>query len=144
MDWQSLEAIYRQAEPGAVPQVYLRGKAIYCTESFLSGPKSAVTGAFWHGKEFHPCDGMLINQWLGVKAVRARVYLGSSWLDGKPSIIMDYRGVSRVVWKNVRDEIREVAPGVYLGVMYEEKSCCAHMRMFFALETPACQKCSCR
>jgi hypothetical protein len=56
----------------------------------------------------------LVNQWLGVRAVRASVGYGPSWLDGGPSIVVDYAATSRV-WRDVRDEVREVAPGLYLG-----------------------------
>ena len=41
---------------------------------------------------------------------------GPSWLDGKPSIIMDYSATSRV-WADVRDEVREVAGSFVLGAL---------------------------
>ncbi len=53
---------------------------------------------------------------------------------------MDYRGMSHV-WSDVRDELREVAPGVYLGLMYRCKAGQPRMKMFFALEMPACAPC---
>ena len=73
------------------------------------------------------------HQWLGLKAIEAQVYPGESWLDGGPSLVMDYRGTSKV-WRNVRDELREVAPGLFLGVMYEDRCTGPKFRMFFALQ----------
>jgi hypothetical protein len=138
MSWCDLEQLYRQAAPGAIPAGYLRGRAIYCPCAPLTPMRSKMTQAMWQGKHFCPADGTLINQWcLNTKAVRARVCPGESWLDGGPSIIMDYRGMSHV-WKDVRDEIREVAPGVYLGLMYRCKAGHPRMKMFFALELTTC------
>jgi hypothetical protein len=77
---------------------------------------------------------MLVNQWCGFQAVHARVCYGLSWLDGRPSIIMDYEGISPLVWAHVRDEIREVAPGLYLGIMFRRTSCESEMKLFFVLE----------
>lgn len=135
MSWCELEQLYRQSSPGPIPTGYLRGRAIYCPDAFLTPARSKMTKAIWHGKLFCP-DDTIVNRWcLGMHAVHAKVCYGAGWLDGKPSILMDYRGVSPVIWKDVRDEIREVAPGVYLGVMYRCKSGQPQMKMFFALES---------
>ena len=138
MSWCALEQLYRQATPGPIPAGYLRGRTIYCPDAPLTPTWSKMSQAMWHGKHFCPADGTLINQWCFGRAVRARVCFGDSWLDGKPSILMDYRGMAHV-WKDVRDEIREVAPGLYLGLMYRCKAGQPRMKMFFALEvTPCC------
>lgn len=138
LSWSDLEQLYRQAAPGTIPAGYLRGRAIYCPCDKFSLTRSKVSQALWHGKHFCPADGMLINQWcLAMRAVRARVCYGESWLDGKPSIVMDYRGMAHV-WSDVRDEIREVAPGLYLGLMYRCKSGGPRMKLFFALEACSC------
>jgi hypothetical protein len=139
MSWCDLEQLYRQAAPGPIPAGYTRGRAIYCPGAPLTPARSKMSQTLWHGKHFCPADGTLINQWcLGAQAVKARVDYDDSWLDGKPSIVMDYRGMAHV-WSDVRDEIREVAPGLYLGLMYRCKSGQPKMKMFFALEmAPAC------
>jgi hypothetical protein len=132
-----LEMLYRQAEPGGIPVGFAPGRAIYLPDSFLCRTRSKTTNFLWRGKEFHPEDCTLINQWCGLKAIKARVYYGPSWLDGKPSIIMDYSQTSHV-WRDVRDELREVAPGLYLGRMYQRRQPCPKFKMFFALKTPCC------
>ena len=61
--------------------------------------------------------------------MRAKVYKEASWFDGKETIVLDYSKTSLVAhW--VRDEIREVAPRTYLGLVYWEK----HKILHFALE----------
>ena len=77
---------------------------------------------------------MLINHWRFGRAVKAKVYPAESFLDGGPTLVMDYRHTSPVIWRNVRDELREVAPGLYLGVMFKCEAGSARFGMFFALE----------
>jgi hypothetical protein len=53
----------------------------------------------------------------GLNAIIAKVYKGESWLDGKECIVLDYSDTSLVAqW--IRDEIREISPGIYLGKVY--------------------------
>ena len=65
---------------------------------------------------------MLTNQilLLGLNAIIAKVYKAPSWLDGKECIVLDYSETSLVAnW--VRDEIRLIGPGRYLGLVYWKK-----------------------
>jgi hypothetical protein len=138
MSWSELEEIYRRALPGPIPEGYLRGHAIYCPCSKHAELRSNVTKSLWHGKHFDACSSTLVNQWSGLKAIKARVAYGTSWLDGKQSIIMDYSATSHI-WKDVRDEAREAAPGVYLGMMYRRKGCDAEFKLYFTLEADNCK-----
>jgi len=133
MSWPELEQLYREADAGTIPEGFTAGKAIYCPCSKFAGLRSKLTGVMWRGKVFDGCDGTLVNQWCGFRAIRARVYYGPSLLDGKTSIVMDY-GQTSHVWADVRDETREVAPGLYLGRMYRLKNCGPEFQMFFALQ----------
>ena len=63
--------------------------------------------------------------------MRAKVYKDESWLDGKEAIVLDYSKTS-VVAQWIRDEIREVAPRLYLGLVFWEQDKILH----FALEVP--------
>jgi hypothetical protein len=73
----------------------------------------------WKGKVFDREKGELRNKILpfGLKAVRASVYKEPSWFDGTEAIVLDYSKTS-VVAQRVRDEIRQVAPGLYLGIVF--------------------------
>jgi hypothetical protein len=137
LPWCELERLYRQAEPGTIPEGFARGRVRYCPEKRFAGARARVAGALWRGKHFCADDATLINQWLGIKAIRARVGYGPSWLDGKTSIILDYQGESRV-WSDVRDEMRQVAPGLYLGAMYLRRCPEPSLKLFFCLEAQCC------
>jgi len=59
------------------------------------------------------------------------VYKAPSWLDQKECIVLDYSHTSLIAhW--VRDEIRLVAPDLYLGVAYLGKLKVAHFALSFA------------
>lgn len=73
----------------------------------------------WSGKEFDAQGRSLRNliSPFSLRAITADVYIGESRLDGRPCIVLDYSKTSRVAgW--VRDEIREVEPGLYVGLVY--------------------------
>ena len=78
-----------------------------------------VRGFCWQGKVFDRAAGGLVNKVspLSLKSIKAKVYTGESWLDGGDSIIIDYSQTSTIA-KKVRDEIRQVGPGLYLGKVY--------------------------
>ena len=63
--------------------------------------------------------------------IRAKVYRDASWLDQKETIVLDYSKTSLVAhW--IRDEIREVAPGLYLGLVFWEHDADPVLRAEFA------------
>ena len=88
----------------------------------------------WQGKILRPGEGRAVNRFFGVPSVPGRLYQGSSWVDGRPALILDYAGTSWV-YRNNRDEIRQVAPGVYLGLMFDRTTVPPRRTMIFALET---------
>ena len=88
----------------------------------------------WQGKVFEPGQTSAVNRFFGMRLVRAQVYQGPSWLDGQPSLILDYSQTSRVYADN-RDEIRQVAPGLFLGLMYDRTTSPPGLVMYFALES---------
>jgi hypothetical protein len=131
--WADLERLYRQAAAGAVPDGFARGQVIYPPCERFGAAKARAAGLLWRGKHFCAADGTLVNQWLGVRAIHARVCCGPSWLDGRPAIVLDYCGTSRR-WADVRDEMREVAPGLYLGAMYLRRCPEPRLKLFFVLQ----------
>ena len=134
-----LDCLYRQATADAIPLGFLRGIARPPAGKPASRLRQGIINGVWLGKEFR-ADQTLINHWCGLKAIKANVYIGSSWVDGQPAIVMDYRG-SSLVWANIRDEMRPVAPGVYLGFMFRQRHCREpKFRMHFMLEPlgPCC------
>ncbi len=119
-----LDEIYKQAEPGQIPDGDTRGTAIV-TGSSLAKVYARFARLFaWQGKVFDmfPPDktsGILINKItpFSLTFVVAKVYKEKSWMDDKETIVIDYSETS-FFFKKVRDEIREVEPGVYLGKVW--------------------------
>jgi len=125
---EELDEIYRNASPGEIPSGDTRGTAIL-TGSLFSRTVAAFARLFaWQGKVFDLfCPdgdaGILVNKItpFSLTFIVAKVYRGSSWLDGRETIIIDYSSTSFFA-KVIRDEIREIEPGVYLGKVWWGKT----------------------
>ncbi len=120
MSKDELDTLFRNSGAGEIPIGKTRGAVLVAPGTDLAWPtKKFAEFMVWRGKVFDPARGDLLNVILplGVKAVRAKVYKDPSWLDQKETIVLDYSKTSRIAQK-IRDEIREVSPGVYLGLVY--------------------------
>lgn len=115
-----LEALFRQGTLGCGPVGPTRGTVLHA-DGRHPRAKARLQGAVWKGKTFHG-DGTFTNRWLGgVHAVSAAAHVGPSRLDGRPCLVMEYAPDARV-FGGVRDELREIAPGVWLGRGYDAAS----------------------
>lgn len=136
-----LDALFRDSRPGSIPVGRGAGTVVAFPGTELSKPLARALGkVFWQGKVFRPERGDLRNlvSPFGIAAIRAEVSEGESWVDGAPCVVLDYSRSSRVAgW--IRDEIREVSPGVYLGVVWGVGRLFGGRRRLlrFALEFPA-------
>jgi hypothetical protein len=128
-----LDMLYRQGTVTAVPVERVRGTAILAPGSRRTRVLSRGARVVWQGKVFQPGQGTAVNRFFGLRVVRSQVYQGPSWLDGGPSLVLDYSQTSRV-YANKRDEIRQVAPGLFLGLMYDRMTAPPRLQMYFALE----------
>ncbi|MFO0825473.1 MAG: hypothetical protein U0792_20525 [Gemmataceae bacterium] len=130
MSQSELEALYLASPAAPQPSGFVPGRAIKNPGSRSTAANSRLTRLVWQGKIFRD-DGTMINRLFGAaKAIPADVYVGESWIDGQPSLILDYSHSK--LWPDVRDELREVAPGLYLGVMYKGNP--ATQKMYFTLD----------
>lgn len=115
-----VDALFTASGPGRIPNGLADGTALIAPgSSFNFVIARAVKLFVWQGKAFDAKRGVLTNRIspIGLHAVVAEVYEGTSWFDRKPCIVLDYSRTSRIAhW--VRDEIREVQPGVYLGIAF--------------------------
>jgi hypothetical protein len=130
-----LDERFRRSPPGPIPAGRARGTAIVFPGSVLDGIIAGLIRALiWKGKDFSPATGDLKNLIgpLGMHLIRAKVYQDQSWFANGPAIILDYSKTSLVAGK-IRDEIRLVGPGVYLGQVYWGKRRIA----LFMLEFPS-------
>jgi len=115
-----LDELFKSADPGPIPKGHGQGTVIIVPGTEVSKPVSKALGSiFWHGKFFDPSHHDLQNEILpfGFHAIRANVYSDDSWFDQRPCTVLDYSKTSKVAgW--IRDEIREVAPGLHLGLVW--------------------------
>jgi hypothetical protein len=132
--------LYRGAGATSIPTGTFAGRASPAPGTRRGIRQSKIIGLLWKGKEL-PGDGTMVNRLaFGVHAVRADVSIGESWLDGRPSIILDYANTSRLFGK-ARDEMREISPGLYLGLTYVRKCPGPKLVMFYSVQAlPTCAR----
>jgi hypothetical protein len=115
-----LDALFGASPPGPIPSGRGNGTIIALPGTEVAKLLDRVLGFLvWRGKDFRPETHDLKNLLtpLAIPAIRAEVSQATSWVDGQECVLLDYSRSSRICgW--IRDEIREVAPGVYLGVVW--------------------------
>jgi hypothetical protein len=119
MSVSELDELFASSPAGPVPAGRGAGTALALPGSRWSAPLARVTGALWRGKVFNPIRHELLNLLtpLDFRAFRAAVREEPRLLDGRPCIVLDYSKTSIVAhW--VRDEIRQVGPNDYLGIVF--------------------------
>ena len=137
MSQAELDDLFMKSPAGPIPDGSAKGTAIIAPGTVFTKEIAELISLFaWQGKTFDAKRGVLTNRIsiLGFNAILAEVYKGESWLDHKECIVLDYSKTSLVA-KWIRDEIREVAPGIYLGVVYWGKKKLIHFALKFP--TPA-------
>ncbi len=115
-----LDALFARAEAVPVPDGEYRGTLIFPLDAAPLRGAAALVGSFaWRGKVFDAKAGRVTNRILplGLRAVTAEVRNAPSKLDGRECIVLDYSRTSLVA-RRVRDELRLLRPGLYLGRAY--------------------------
>ncbi len=134
MSAQQLDELFSASQSGPIPDGPAKGTAIIAPGTAYSADIAQIVNVFaWQGKTFDAAHGTLTNRisLVGINAIVADVYKAASWFDQAECIVLDYSKTSLLA-HYVRDEIRLVAPGVYLGLVYWAKTRLIH----FALEFP--------
>lgn len=124
LDRDELDEIYMKAEAGNIPSGDSRGTAIVAGSFFARCYARFARLFAWQGKVFDLFSpeqqyGLLVNKIspFSLTFIVAKVYKDASWMDGRETIVIDYSKTSFFA-KKIRDEIREVKPGVYLGKVW--------------------------
>jgi hypothetical protein len=128
-----LDELFSNSPAGDIPNGPAKGTAIIAPGTKFSGEIAELINVFgWQGKTFDAARGVLRNRILpmGLNAIVATVYKGPSWLDNKDCIVLDYSETSLVArW--IRDEIRLIGAGFYVGRVYWEKTPLIHFSLEF-------------
>jgi hypothetical protein len=123
MSQSQLDDLFEKNPAGDIPDGEGKGTAIIAPGTTYTTEIAELINHFaWQGKVFDSQKGLLRNEILplGVRAIIAKIYKAPSWLDGKECIVLAYSETSLLAhW--IRDEIRLIAPGFYLGKVYWSK-----------------------
>jgi hypothetical protein len=134
MSAQDLDGLFTSSPSGDIPNGEAQGTAIIASGTEFSSEIASIINIFvWEGKTFDAAHGTLRNRILafGLNAIVAEVYKAASWFDNKDCIVLDYSKTSLIA-EHVRDEIRQIGPGIYLGLVYWKNTKTIH----FALQFP--------
>jgi hypothetical protein len=128
-----LDSLFSGSPAGDIPDGQAKGTAIIAPGTKFSAEIAEFISFFaWQGKTFDAKRGVLRNRILpiGLNAIVATVYKGPSWLDDKECIVLDYSETSLIAhW--IRDEIRLIGKGFYLGRVYWDKKALIHFCLQF-------------
>jgi hypothetical protein len=134
MTSKELDALFGSSPAGDIPNGEAEGTAIIASDTKFSPEIASLINIFtWKGKTFDAAHGTLTNRILalGVNAIVAQIYKAPSLFDNKECVVLDYSHTSLLA-KHIRDEIRLIGPGMYLGLVYWDKNRSIH----FALQFP--------
>jgi hypothetical protein len=146
LDARALEALYREARVPRIADVHgdlrgrmlavlgVRGRAARAVRAF------AGSNAFpWRGKTFAPHDehgGSGENRVFSdrLHVFRFETFIGPSRAGDFDAVQLDYdKPQNPFVIRAIKDEIREIAPRLYLGQAYLELSGRARLVLYFGL-----------
>jgi hypothetical protein len=120
MSRADLDDLFTKSPAGPIPDGAAKGTAIIAPGTAYSKEIAEIINVFdWKGKTFDAQRGVLTNKVsiVGFNAIVAEVYKGESWFDKRECIVLDYSKTSMVAhW--IRDEIRQIGPNFYLGIVY--------------------------
>ena len=134
MSGKDLDNLFSSSPSGNIPNGEAQGTAIIAPGTTYSAEIASLINIFgWQGKNFDAAHGTLRNRILafGLNAIVAEVYKAPSIFDNKESIVLDSSKTS-IVAEHIRDEIRQIGPGMYLGLVYWDTTKTIH----FALQFP--------
>lgn len=133
MSAADLDQLFSSSPAGEIPDGPAKGTAIIAPGTDFSADIADFINVFvWQGKTFNAKKGTLTNRILpfGMDAIIATVYKGPSWLDNNECIVLDYSETSLIAqW--VRDEIRLIGTGLYLGRVYWDGDPLIHFSLEF-------------
>lgn len=131
-----LDELFRASPPGPLPEGPARGTALVFPGTFVDRVLGGLIRLLiWRGKTFRTDgDGTSLKNLispLSLPLFQAEVYHADSWFSEGHAVILDYSRSSFLV-RMIRDEIRRVDDGLYLGQVFWGKQ----RLILFMLEFP--------
>jgi hypothetical protein len=141
-----LLSLYRTASVPRLEDIHgdLRGRMLAIPalpEPFASAPRAFASSSFfpWRGKSFQPLgagQGEGINRVFSdrLKLFRFTTFVGKSRAGEFDAVQLDYdHSTNPFFIRAIKDEIRELSPGLYLGQAWVLVSGKAHLGLYFGL-----------
>ena len=124
MNQAQLDDLFGSSPAGDIPAAKLRVRRESSRRDGPYGEIAELISLFgWKGKPFDAVAGTLRNRIsaFGIDAIVAEVLQGEQPVQtGKECIVLHYSKTSKSA-SRIRDEIRQIGPGMYLGVVFWEK-----------------------
>ncbi len=116
-----LTALFTAGAPTQPPAAAYRGRVLWADSAVVPRFRARVQSILFRGKTFAD-DGSFTNRFPGFTALPSQGRPDVSWMDGLPAFVMDYP-LSYPLYGTFRDELREVACGVWLGRVWDRTKC---------------------
>ena len=149
LDAPALQRLYEGARVPRIPDVAgdLRGRMLAIPalrEPLAALPRALARQGFfpWRGKSFTPRGedrGEGINRVLldRFHIFRFETFIGRSRAGDFDAVQLDYDIPSNPFFiRAIKDELRELRPGLYLGQAYVQIRGASHLALYFGLESP--------
>ncbi len=120
MSQAEIDELYKQGSVGEIPDGDSKGIAIIAAGTILTKILALLSKLFfWQGKFFYREQKFFLNKLppFGIRAFKGEIYKGDGWFCEGEAIILDYSKTS-FIFKKIREEMREIAPGFYLAQVY--------------------------
>jgi len=128
-----LEMLFAQGNATSIPTGKVKALALVNPGKPQARIASRASRVVFSGKIIADDASQATNVFFGVPMVRGVFQIAPSVRDGRPAIILDYTGTS-LLYRNARDEIREISPGLFLGFVIDIRDPSAKARRWFAFE----------
>ena len=118
-----LDMLFRRGTSNNVPDGRASCTAIVAGGGDIVGPVLWFARWYaWQGKVFDGLHRTVRDDVgpFGFHLMRGSVYIAPSTFDQRPAIILDYSKTSLLARK-LRDEIRQIAPSTYVGIVYYDE-----------------------
>ncbi len=120
MSQAEIDDIYKQGSVGEIPNGDSQGIAIIAPGTIFATILALLSQLLvWEGKFFVREQGFFLNNLppFGIRAFKGKIYKDKGWFCDGEAIILDYSQTS-FIFQNVREEMREIAPNLYLAQVY--------------------------
>ena len=120
MSQAELDELFKQGWVDKIPKGEGKGTAIIAPGTIFAKVVALITRPlFWQGKVFYSEQSFYFNRAtpFRIEIFKGEIYKGKSRSSEGECIILDYSKTSFLL-KNIKEEMREIAPGFYLAFVY--------------------------